>query len=283
VYEAPGIGAHSVVQGPIDDAWGVRNREQGPLGYPTADAACQVNGDCVQTFQNGSVLTVGESAVYAVADPIAAAWTASGAASGPMGHPRAGLRCDLAGGGCLQNFQGGTIYDVPGVGARSVVPGPIYDVWRAQKWETGPLGYPLGDRRCGLVGGGCLQNFQGGSIYTAPGAGTHAVRSDLYGAWRAQGWEGGVLGYPVGDRRCGLVRGGCLQNFQGGTIYTAPAAGTYSVLPGPIYNAWRAQKWEQGSLGYPVGNAVTTTTEITQRFEGGTLVQNRSTGKVTRR
>jgi uncharacterized protein with LGFP repeats len=46
---------------------------------------------------------------------------------------------------------------------------------------------------------------------------------------------------------------------------------------------WGDTGWERGPLGYPTADPVTTATEITQRFQGGTLVQNRSSGRVTRR
>ncbi|WP_091559689.1 hypothetical protein [Arthrobacter sp. ok362] len=40
------------------------------------------------------------------------------------------------------------------------------------------------------------------------------------------GYEKGKLGYPTSNETCGLANGGCVQNFQGGTISYTAALGT---------------------------------------------------------
>ncbi|MGY1772967.1 LGFP repeat-containing protein, partial [Blastococcus sp. SYSU D00813] len=156
------------------------------------------------------------------------------------------------------------------------------DGWKATGWERGVLGYPSADRVCGLPGGGCRQQFAGGVVSTSPATGTQVVRGALLSAWNATGGEAGTLGYATAAERCGLVRSGCFQVFQNGSVYWSPTTGAHPVS-GPIRDAWKALQWERGPLGYPTGDPVVSPTEITQRFEGGTLVQNRSTGQVTRR
>jgi uncharacterized protein with LGFP repeats len=81
---------------------------------------------------------------------------------------------------------------------------------------------------------------------------------------------------------CNLVRGGCFQTFRGGSVYWSPATGAHPVSD-DILTAWGNAGWEGGTLGYPTAARVTTATEITQRFEGGTLAQRLGTGEVTRR
>jgi uncharacterized protein with LGFP repeats len=100
-------------------------------------------------------------------------------------------------------------------------------------------------------------------------------------AWRAQNWEAGPLGYPVADQRCGLTNGGCLQNFQHGTIYNNSASGTHTVLNGALMDAWRAQNWEAGPLGYPASDAYPVAQGTAQDFQGGRLVLNSTTGVVS--
>jgi uncharacterized protein with LGFP repeats len=107
------------------------------------------------------------------------------------------------------------------------------------------------------------------------------VSGTVLAEWTAQGGEGGALGYPSRGLVCGLVRGGCFQDFTGGAVYSSPT-GTWTVR-GAIQAAWGAQGWERGSLGYPTGDAVTASGTVTQPFEGGTLVQDVATGRVTRR
>ena len=56
------------------------------------------------------------------------------------------------------------------------VRGGIRDVWAAQGWETGPLGFPTtGDQRT-PAGTGWYTLFQGGSVYASAG-GVHAAKN----------------------------------------------------------------------------------------------------------
>jgi uncharacterized protein with LGFP repeats len=102
-------------------------------------------------------------------------------------------------------------------------------------------------------------------------------------AWAAHKWEAGPLGYPVAEQRCGLTGGGCLQNFQHGTIYTSSASGTHAVLNGPIMTAWKAQRYEAGPLGYPTSDPYAVRVGTEQDFQGGHLVLDKSTGRVTKK
>ncbi|MCF6746764.1 hypothetical protein E9529_21420, partial [Blastococcus sp. KM273128] len=83
--------------------------------------------------------------------------------------------------------------------------------------------------RCGLKDGGCYQVFQGGALYWSPATGAKAVSGFLWSRWASLGYEGGWLGYPAGDVRCGLKDGGCYQVFQGGALYWSPATGAKAV------------------------------------------------------
>ncbi|MCX6500278.1 MAG: lysozyme M1, partial [Arthrobacter sp.] len=129
--------------------------------------------------------------------------------------------------------------------------------------------YPVTDQRCGLVGGGCQQDFQSGTIYITPQNGTRTVTGSIRTAYWTAGGQGGSLGYPVTDQRCGLVGGGCQQDFQSGTIYITPQNGTRTVT-GSIRTAYWTAGGQGGSLGYPAQDAVCAGL-CTQRFEGGTL------------
>jgi uncharacterized protein with LGFP repeats len=53
VYSSPSTGAH-VVWGAILQRWAAQGWETGPVGYPTADEACDAAG-CSQTFQRGII------------------------------------------------------------------------------------------------------------------------------------------------------------------------------------------------------------------------------------
>ena len=72
---------------------------------------------------------------------------------------------------------------------------------------------------CGLAGGGCGQQFQGGAVYWSPATGVHAVTGGIRAVWGASGWENGAYGYPVADAR--RYGGMLVQQFQRGLITAA--------------------------------------------------------------
>jgi uncharacterized protein with LGFP repeats len=186
-----------------------------------------------------------------------------------MGYPTGEPFCGLLRGGCAQYFQKGSIYWSPGSSAH-FVRGAIKAKWGTMGWERGMLGYPISDEFCGLRDGGCGQHFQNGSVYWSLSGGAHYVRGGIRERWKAQRWESGSLGYPVSDEFCGLVRGGCGQHFQHGSIYWSPSTPAVMVV-NPIRAAWGSAGWEHGRYGYPIGEAYHSGAYWYQRFQGGTV------------
>jgi uncharacterized protein with LGFP repeats len=132
--------------------------------------------------------------------------------------------------------------------------GEILAKYQAMGGAGSPLGAVVGTFYCGLRDGGCFQPFQNGSIYWSRATGPQAVLGRLLISYGERAWETGSLGYPTSDGFCGLPGGGCFQPFQGGTLYWSPAAGT-AITRGAVHDAWGANGWEAGWLGYPVGDA----------------------------
>lgn len=330
------LGTFAVTDGAVLTRWAASGAEPvyRSIGAPTTDTFCGLaGGGCGQHFERGSVywspaagraLFVSESARYV--------WGAQGWERGPLGLPVTEMSCTLRDSGCLQRFAGGVVYS-SSVDVHAVIAGPVGDRWAAQGWENGPLSYPTSEVFCGLQGGGCGQHFRGGSIYSTP-AGTFAVTGNMYTSWAGQGWERGVLGYPVGEqfatasagvgqhfqngsiytsfgqtfvipnpvrdlwgargwergrlnepasqRFCGLRDGGCGQHFWLGSVYTS-RAGTFAVLSGVIRDRWAAQGWENGPLGYPIGEEFVGLSTRGQAFEGGSLYSGDGTFYVVPR
>ncbi|WP_104180047.1 polysaccharide deacetylase family protein [Arthrobacter sp. B0490] len=137
---------------------------------------------------------------------------------------------------------------------------------------------------CGLVSGGCYQNYQNGSIHWTQATGARITRGAIAAAWAGQRWENGPLGYPTSNEVGGLKNGGVYQNFQGGTVHWTPATGA-RITKGAIGAAWAAQGWENGGLGYPTGNEVTGLKNggAYQNFQGGVVHWSPATGaRITR-
>src|SRR5690242_15614304 len=105
-----------------------------------------------------------------------------------------------------------------------MVNGGIGGEWGDQGAGRGALGYPLAPIGCTLVGGGCRQDFDHGSIYWQAAVGTHTVSGPIGKAWAGRGGERGPLGYPTADAV--TTPTGQSQAFQGGTLTWTSATGT---------------------------------------------------------
>jgi hypothetical protein len=208
-------------------------------------------------------------------------WYAMGGHRGRLGLPT--TEQHALPDGARQTFAKGSIYWSQAGGARVIEPtGAIRAGWIARGKERGPLRYPVSDQGCGFARGGCLQRFQGGSLYWSEASGAHvlAPSGPIRAAWIAAGKERGALGYPTGDAACGLDGDGCAQAFQGGTIVSSPDAGAHWIPPSMLA-AWQTSGAESGSLGYPTSDPYAVGTGTRVDFEHGSLTAT-ATGEVLR-
>ncbi|GAA4739768.1 hypothetical protein GCM10023328_21040 [Modestobacter marinus] len=255
------------------------------LGHATTSTACDLKKDgCVRGYTKGLIAWSPKTGARAITStPIRDSWSGYFAQSGPLGYPVQDTVCRPRSGGCTQRFETGSISWSPATGAVVSV-GGIRSTWTALGAERSFVGHPTTNTYCGLVGSGCFQTFQGGSMHWSPDTGAHVTRGAIQGAWAAGGWETGVLGYPTGNENCGLRDGGCFQVFQGGTIHWSPARGAH-VTRGAIYDAWADRGWETGALGYPTGNETCGLRKggCFQPFQGGIMHWSPASGAhVTR-
>ncbi len=198
------------------------------------------------------------------------------AASNPsVGSPTSGIYCTLVRGGCYQAFVNGAILWNSVTGAQMSTFGPIRDHWGESGYEAGSLGYPTSSKICGLRDAGCYQMFEGGAILwsQSSGAKTSAFNA-IRGTYSAHGLENGRFGYPVSDEACGLKGGGCYQMFQGGAILWSPTTGAQPSYFGGIRETYRSLGFENGRLGYPVGDEYCTLRDggCYQSYEAGSLI-----------
>lgn len=105
---------------------------------------------------------------------------------------------------------------------------------------------------CGLIGAGCFTHLSNGkSIYFSPDTGSQLVRGVIRNRYESLGWERSFLVYPTTNERCGLLRSGCFNHFQGGSIYFSPNTGAWPV-GGAFRDAWASKGWERSPFGYPI-------------------------------
>ena len=251
----------------------------GPLGAPAGEMFCGItNGGCAQFFAGGVIYWSPSTGAHPVSDAVLTTWKAQGWEGGPLGYPTTNMVCGMVAGGCGQFFSGGAIYWSPGAGAHAVS-GGVLGTWGSLGWEGGPLGYPAGGMFCGITAGGCGQFFTGGVVYWSPTTGAHAVSGAVLNTWKAQGWEGGPLGYPIAEMECGLANGGCSQDFSGGSVQWSPGTGARAVS-GDILDSWQGLGGEMGPLGYPTAERSCGLTNggCMQSFSGGVVYSASGTG-----
>lgn len=143
------------------------------------------------------------------------------------------------------------------------------------------LGSEVSGITCGIRNGGCYQNFQGGAILWSPTTGAQlSPKGAIRDVYQKNGFESGVLGYPTGDPVCGISSGGCYQNFQGGAILWSSITGAELSPNGPIREAYKAQDFEAGSLGYPTSGETCGLRDrgCYQNFQGGVILWSSATG-----
>ena len=278
VYYSPTTGARYLA-GAIATKYAALKAELGTLGYPVADQVCGFTGSgCKQNFQGANMYWTAATGAFFSRGTIRNRWAALSGEKGVLGWPTSDVVCGLTDTGCKQTFQGGAVYDSASTGAQSVR-GELLTGWTALRAETGVLGYPTGEQTCGLVNGGCSQEFRGASLYYSPATGARFVRNKIRDAWRVRAAEKGPLGYPTSNEICGLTGGGCFQRFTGGVVYWSPTTGAQPVT-GLFYDKWASLKWETGPLGYPTSGVYAVTGGIAQRFQHGRLIYDAATRTV---
>ncbi|OYN89933.1 glycoside hydrolase family 70 protein [Parenemella sanctibonifatiensis] len=243
------------------------------VGNPTSPELCTLrNGGCFQWFQGGRIYWSPTTGAHVTLGDIDKRWAAQGWENGALGYPTSSEQC--RDGHCIQTFQGGTITWRPDGRGGLVIWGRILARWQAEGGVGGTLGLPTGEERCGWRDGGCFQDFDRGHIYWSLPTDAQFVRGEVFNGWGRLGWENGRLGYPTTGEMCGLVRSGCFQRFQGGSMYWSLSSGAHPSW-GLIGEEWGRTGWERGRYGYPIDMERCTVgargRDCHQRFQGGTI------------
>ncbi|MFT8396447.1 LGFP repeat-containing protein, partial [Propionibacterium sp.] len=211
IYWSANSGAHAVTSAFLVK-YAALNWQLGTLGWPTGDFTSLTGGGS-QQFQGGTLYT-SANGTFSVHGGIRDTYVNEGSRNGALGFPTSD-EVPAARGGAYQNFQGGIIYWTPGVGAYTIH-GAIHDEWASLGADKSYLGYPTSNE-IPSTDGRVYQNFQGGTIYWAPGVGAYTIHGAIHDEWASLGADNSYLGYPTSNE-IGTVNGGTFQNYQGGTI-----------------------------------------------------------------
>ena len=228
-----------------------------------------VTGGVAQDYTHGRVFWSNETGANFVAGLVGGRYQQSGGPGGFLGLPTTSEFPTLNNTGRFNNFQRGAIYWSGPTGAHSVS-GAIQRAWGDLGWEQPQgLGFPLGEPITTPNGQGQSQRFERGVLFQKNGADAFEVRGMILDKYKDLGFEGGQLGFPQTNERDAV--GGKFNRFDHGNVYWSPASGAWSVMNGPIMDAWRDKGYEGGELGFPVSD---------QRSEAGAVVQDFQRGQV---
>ena len=164
-------------------------------------------------------------------------------------------------------------------GAVRATPAPLtpigWLVWN-QGGTNGDLGPVTVPERA--IPGGRQQDHTRGVVLQQDGATPYPVTGAFAGAYSVAGGVSGDLGFPLDDGQCWPLRDdGCVQFFEGGSIWSSGYTPT-RVVRQAIEDGWAATGWEEGPLGYPIGEQVHLPGGVGQEFEGGTVYWSAATG-----
>ncbi len=257
--------------------WWSLGNENGYLGYPTSDETCGlVNGGCYQLFEGGWMVKSESTPLVDVPLSTRGVWWYYGNENGFLGYPTSGQNCGLAGGGCFQKFEGGTIVTSSIGGVRALWP-EAFSLWANWGRDAGILGYPTGDPS-NPAGVNYTQTFQGGTITVTNGTAALTSATD---PWFNARINSPWLGNQTTSQLCTLTKGGCYQAFDGGWLVSSPATGAHALRT-EVLNFWANWGRDAGILGYPTGDPSNPAgVNYTQTFQGGTITVTNGTAALT--
>lgn len=223
------------------------------------------------------LFTAGPAAAAACpTDPLTRTYCQLGGTRSWLGTARGTARS--VAGGRQQDFAGGSLFFSPATGTHSVH-GSILLRYRGLGGPNSVLGFPTTDEFPTPDGTGRFNHFTGGSVYFSPRTGAQEVHGSIAMKWASSGWERGPLGYPTTNEMPTPDGIGRFNHFTGGSIYFSPASGTHLVR-GAIRDAWAAQGWETGRLGFPTSDEYAVSGGRRSDFQGGSVTWTARGGAV---
>ncbi|MCC3279010.1 hypothetical protein LJ754_07560 [Arthrobacter sp. zg-Y40] len=274
IYWSAGSGASSVRDGAAMDAFKAANTISGRLGYPVSEQY-EAAGGWMQDFQGGRIIRSEATGSHYLYGSIGITYLGWSGPKGQLGFPVGEETALKTGSGAVQQFQNGAIYWSPTSGTY-VSGGAIRQAYGRQGYETGRLGYPTSNEY-NVAGGGVMQDYQGGRVIWSAKQGSHFLFGSIGVLYQTWGGAGGQLGFPTGEETALKIGSGAVQTFEKGAIYWSPASGTF-VSAGAIRQAYGAQGYETGRLGYPTSNEYAAGSGYLQDYQGGWISWSPATG-----
>ncbi|MBR3263996.1 hypothetical protein IKF94_02050 [Candidatus Saccharibacteria bacterium] len=270
--------------GKIRDTWARLGLESGTLGFPKGNIESNpTTGIIWQQYEKGFIVGKDSTGYYISQGMIRDAWIKNGLEAGKLGFPVGDIEANKTTGIYWQQYQGGFIVGKDATGYY-VSSGKIRDVWAAQGFEGGTLGFPIAETDNNPSTGIYWQQYEKGFVVGKDSTGYYISIGKIRDVWVGQGCEGGSLGFPVGNIDKNTQTGMYWQQYQGGFIVGNDAKGYY-VSQGKIREIWAEQGFEGGRLGFPTSGIIyhPENATYTQNYEHGAILYDtraRQTGII---
>lgn len=303
MFFTPGTGAHFMQGAILEKYESLGGPADSDLGFPTIDEG---PGKVGPDSRNATFSAADKPVIFwtpntgarVVRGAINAAWDKLGGSAGQLGVPAEdevyrgdAVSQTFTGGQVSWNRKTKTFTTVPPelvgqLGDVQVPDDPASAIAAARRAAGGPLGplgatdggqYPIGDDGVG-------QNFAGGKIFYTPATGANVVTGQVLEKYESVGGPKGDLGFPTGSETDGgLGSNSRVSSFSADdkpVIFWTPDYGPV-IVRGAMNAAWTKLDAAKGPLGAPMADATDNGDVTTQRFSGGVVSYDRSTGKFS--
>ncbi|MGV0851482.1 LGFP repeat-containing protein [Mycolicibacterium phlei] len=302
MFFTPQTGAHFMRGAILERYEALGGPAESDLGFPTMDdGPGRAPGSFNTTFgapDQPVIFWTPETGARVVRGAINAAWDKLGGSTGPLGVPADDevYRGDVVSqkftnGELSYNLRDKTFTTVPPDLAGQLVglqvpDDPVSAINAARRAAGGPLG-PLGAAEGDpyeIGEDGLGQDFAGGKIFYSPATGAHVVTGQVLAKYESLGGPEGDLGFPVTNEvDGGLGTESKMTTFAAEdkpVIFWTPDYGAVLVR-GPMKAAWDKLDGPKGALGAPIADATENGNVVTQRFSGGVVNWDRSSGEFS--
>lgn len=299
IFFTPDTGARIMTGAILDKYLSLGGPGDGDLGFPNIDeGAGRAPNSRNTTFSaadNPVIFWTPDTGARVVRGAINAAWDKLGGSAGVLGVPSDDevYRGDLV----VQDFTGGQLSwnratgaftstppELAGQLAGLAVPGDVTTAIAAARRAAGGAMGPLGAEEGAqyMVGDdGVGQNYAGGKIIYSPATGANVVTGQILAKYDSVGGPDGDLGLPTSSEGDGGLRpSSSVVTFSAAdrpVIFWTPDFGAV-IVRGAMNAAWEKLGGATGDLGAPTADQSESGDVITQKFSGGAISWNKTTG-----
>ena len=202
--------------GGIRDKWAQFGFENGKLGFPIGGIEKNDN-IYTQLYQYGIIIGNDELGFRESSSSFYNVWMSLRDSGRSLGIPNGDVAYNEITGISWQSYEKGFILGSENTGFFESS-GEIRKTWEKLGFETGTLGFPIGEIHSNKETGIYWQEYQNGFILGSSKTGYYESSGQIRLTWEKTGFEGGRLGFPIGD----IVMssdGAFFQQYQNGTIY----------------------------------------------------------------